>query len=173
MHIGKEQVLSIVNTPYQYLARITMNMYMLARTKANMSTTHINTALAEVDKAVMDKVARLHTKKDHCRVRAIIAGGGFDKVDLAKMNEQHDERCDYCGAEQCTLEHILWHCKHASFVQARLEAAEELVEVPFELLNTAVCRGMASAMQCGGAKTFWGQNLPEGCTEAVRKLLRG
>lgn len=26
-------------------------------------------------------------------------------------------------------------------------------------------------MQCDGAKTFWGQNLPEGCTEAVRKLL--
>ena len=64
VHIRKEQILSIVNTPYQYLARITMKMYMLARTRANKNTTYINMARAGIDKVVMDKVAKMHCKED-------------------------------------------------------------------------------------------------------------
>ena len=39
----------------------------------------------------MLKVAKLHQQEDAARIRVVIAGGGFDEVDLASVNQQYSD----------------------------------------------------------------------------------
>ena len=69
----REQTVSIQHVPYQYLSRLVVNLCMRARTRANRGTKQLNTALHEIDKAAMDRVAALRTAEVTSKVRVIVA----------------------------------------------------------------------------------------------------
>ena len=65
--------------------------------------------------------------------RTAIIVGGFDKSDIAKMNEDVDLACDYCGAPECTADHIAWVCPH--FTDFRHDTDPELPNCPSSICS--------------------------------------
>ena len=82
-------------------------------------------------------------------------GGEYGKQYLAAINEDVSEPCDYCGAYECTLDHLVWHCSF--FDGDRKKADAGIAEIDMALVLPAIRRGIAPAMQCKPKCTYWRQ----------------
>ncbi len=78
-------------------------------------------------------------------------------MDLAKIGEVDNTKCDYCGAEEQTMEHLTFECPF--FKDTRCEADKELSEIEHHLLPIAVKLGIAPAISMHANCTYWGSEV--------------
>ena len=96
-------------------------------------------------------------------------GGGFSKVDLAKMDSNVSQACDYCGNSAGTIDHLVW--ERSFFHSLRTEVDAELAAVPCQYLPNAVKRGIAPAMQCNHENACCGQQIGDAVEQNTKALL--
>ena len=109
----------------------------------------------------MDKEASQISKKlsdeEKGIVRTAISRGNMAMEEIANINEEYDETCNYCKEADSTVNHIGWQCSY--FKPHRIELDKELAAVPHHLLPRCVQCGMSPAMNIEGQKTYWGVDL--------------
>ena len=102
-------------------------------------------------------------------VDVLKAGGGFSNVDLAKIDGNVSQACDYCGNSAETIDHLIWECSF--FHSLRTEVDAELAAVPCQYLPNAVKRGIAPATQCNHENAYWGQQIGDEVEQSTKALL--
>ena len=89
--------------------------------------------------------------------------------DIAKYNENVDDRCSCCNAAKSTANHIRWQC--AYFDEARRKHDTELATVPLKYLLTCIQCGIAPAMEIDGDKSYWGADSVDTMDEKTKVML--
>lgn len=128
-----------------------------ARTAAVAHSKPATRGLSEIDREVTTAFTKRHDAEERGVLKTVLGGGGFAKVELHKFGAADDTRCDYCQAEMCDIDHLLWECPR--FQQLRSDAAPDLAQLDFTMLSRTVRRGVAPAMACQHDRTFWGHDL--------------
>lgn len=106
----KEVPLDLLNVPYQHLSQSLLEAVARARTKAAKGTKTINAILSEIDAYVTNASLKVLDEEQKALVNVLKSGGGYGKVDLAKLDSDVSGTCDYCGHLDGDVEHLLWSC---------------------------------------------------------------
>lgn len=165
----KEQPVDLAHVPYQYLAKLVVQIGVRARNAAAKNTKAFKMALKEVDAVATRAASRKLSMEDKALLQTVQAGGGYDKAALAAINSEYSTTCDYCGGDDASLEFLIWHCNF--FQQQRMEADSGVARVPTRLLHPAIMRGVAPAMQCMWTKTFWVRDVDSDDEEETCKVI--
>ena len=98
-----------------------------------------------------------------------MVGSKWDKASVGtQLGEDIDVKCQYCGADYQTTDHLLWFCP--SFDQVRKEDAPNLACLSKDLLPPSLRRGIPPAMVAQPHLTFWGEVM-DGVPEHISSYL--
>jgi hypothetical protein len=171
----REEPIDVFETPYQSLQPQLIQMAARARTIAEWNTANVKVrGLREIDK----EATAIHSKmsaEEKGVLRTTLMGGAMAKQDIAKINEDVDDNCNFCKQATSTPVHITWVCPF--FKDIRLELDPELANVPIKYLYYCVQCGIAPAMKTNGEQTYWGgssmlmlMRRPKSCWERILLL---
>ena len=164
-----EEPVSLLDTPYQSLQPQLSQMAARARTDAAYSNRKLwNAGLREID-AQATKISKHLNAEDTGYVRTATMGGGIGKADIAKINEDIDDQCNYCHNATSTANHIRWTCP--AFDHIRKEVDPELASTHTRYLLSCLQCGVAPAIEIKADATFWGQDFLDGTSAHVKRLL--
>ena len=110
--------------------------------------------LMEIDSEITARCNKLEQKESGIFM-IIQIGRGYGMVDLARLDGDVDEECDYCGAEVADVEHLIWQC--CFFKETRQAVDEQIAKLDMKLIMPAIRRGIAPAMRCDPKCTYWGE----------------
>ena len=147
----------ILETLFQHLGKLVMESVARARTAAARGTKSIDKDLKEIDPNVTMKAVKKMNKEDQGMLRTIQCGGGISKIELMEFGNGQSTECDYCGHQQCDLDHILWECPRFSLT--RQQEDEQVGKMDPKYFNKAIKRGIAPAMRGDINTTYWGLSL--------------
>ena len=85
-----EPYLDVVNTPFQHLSSIYIELATKARTAARSWTKTLNRNLGEIDQWVTMKATRNMSSEDHATLRTDHCGDGLAKVELQLSGPMDD-----------------------------------------------------------------------------------
>ena len=88
--------------------------------------------------------------------------------DLAKLDVDVVDVCDYCGSTNGSWDHIVWSCQVSQ--PAREDTDEQLAKVRTKSLLPCVRRGIAPMMTCSPEETFWGWKFVDPTPEEAKML---
>ena len=125
---SEEEPIDLIAFPFQKLkvalnataARARTRAEWLRRNSKRMNVREIDRTASQIDPKLSDESTGL--------VRTIMMGGTMAKQEIAKFNEDYDEKCDYCHEYASTSDHIKWGCKF--FEPTRCATDEELTAIP-------------------------------------------
>lgn len=104
----KEVQLDLLNVPYQHLSQLFLQATARARAKAAKGTKTVNAILTEIDAYVTNAFHKKLGEEQKALINVLRASGGYAKVDLAKLDSNVRNACDYCGHPNGDIEHMLW-----------------------------------------------------------------
>ena len=102
-------------------------------------------------------------------VRTSAMGGGIAKQQIANINEDIDDQCNYCNNATSTASHIRWACTFFDDVRTKVDPL--LAKAPLRYLLQCIQCGIAPAMKTKGNATYWGQDFLDDTDDNVKKLL--
>ena len=86
-------------------------------------------------------------------VRTTTMGGAIAKQDIAAINADVDDTCNYCLAAKSTSAHIRWQCSF--FDKHRKELDLLLASTPLKCLLPCIQCGVAPSMKADGQRALW------------------
>lgn len=151
----KEQALSLIHTPFQFLRILVTAAAKRGSQRAAQGLKDFHRGLREIDYNVTKTAANRLTTEDQSYLNVARCGRGYDKVKLASIDDTITTECDYCGHALCDFDHITWRCQH--FAPQRAEACKAIAELDPDALHPAIRRGIAPALAAVPNATFWGR----------------
>ena len=151
----KEQSISIIHTPFQYLPVLVTAAAKRASQRAVSGHKEFNRGLREIDYGVTKAGTKGLSQEEQSYLDISRCGRGYDKIKLSTIDDTITITCDYCGHLSCDFDHIVWRCKH--FDPQREEACKALADLDPDALHPAIRRGIAPALMAIPNATFWGQ----------------
>ena len=108
---SEEEPIDIMAYPFQKLkvalnataARARTRAEWMRRNSKRMNVREIDRTASQIDPKLSDESKGL--------VRTTMMGGTMAKQEIAKFNEEYDEKCNYCLEAPSTSDHIKWRCK--------------------------------------------------------------
>ena len=92
----KEQQVSLINVPFQYLKDLVLGIGRRARTESGRGPKYSKLALKEIDCDATKRSEKLSEEEEGI-LKTIQMGGGMAMQDLAKLDADVVDVCDYCG----------------------------------------------------------------------------
>jgi hypothetical protein len=106
----KEQDVNLLKVPFQYLGPLASEMAQRGRTKSDWSTKPTKFALREIDTDASKRDPKLE-KEELGILLTMQIGGGYGKEDLAGLDEEVSQQCDYCSKEVGSVDHLIFECE--------------------------------------------------------------
>ena len=154
----KEQAVSIPSVPFQYLKELVTGIGRRARTEAGRGMKYSKIALKEIDCDATKRSGKLSSEEEGI-LKTIQMGGGLATQDLAKLDAEVADGCEYCGSDNGSWDHIVWTCP--VFQAVREDTDKELSKIRSKMMLPCVRRGIAPMMTCSPKETYWGWKLDD------------
>jgi hypothetical protein len=156
----KEQAISFIHTPFQFLPSLVTAAAKRGSQRAAMGLKDFNRGLREIDYNVTKAGTKRLTPEEQSYINVARCGRGYDKIKLSNIDDTVGTACDYCGHDLCDFDHITWRCPH--FAPQRAEACKAIADLDPDALHPSIRRGIAPALAAIPNATFWGQTKVNG-----------
>ena len=154
IHAYNEPSLPIIHTPHQHTKQLFLDLGTRARTKAAAHKRTEYTGLHEIDTTVYHNATAKLTDEERHIVNNIAMGGMWCASKLHELGHADSPACQHCGAEQQTVNHILWHCP--ALAHARCTEHHNTEHIQPDDLPPALQIGVPPAMGTSSEYTYWG-----------------
>jgi len=151
----KEQAVSLIHTPFQFLPSLVTAAAKRGSQRAAMGLKDFNRGLREIDYNVTKAGTKRLTPEEQSYINVARCGRGYGKIKLSNIDDTVGTACDDCGHDPCDFDHITWRCPH--FAPQRAEACKAIADLDPDALHPSIRRGIAPALAAIPNATCWGQ----------------
>ena len=110
IHTHNEPTLDLLNVPWQHTRPALKQLAIRARhAHAATKRTQLN-GTTEIDTHTLEAALSSLPQEDEAWMRHIVTLGTYTNFKQGEIDEEKDGKCDYCGAEEGTLPHLIWKC---------------------------------------------------------------